>query len=79
MRPAHGRPLEAHEPADESVVARVGTVAVRVSEEAVEASFGGGERFDVQTETPKTWRADRDEKGLDGLDARGEISKTLFD
>jgi hypothetical protein len=61
MQPPHGRPLEAHEPADESVVARVRAVAVDVGEEAVQASFGRGEGLDAQTETSEAWGTDRDE------------------
>jgi hypothetical protein len=79
MRRAHDRSLEAHEPADESVVARVGTVAIRVSEKAVEASFRLSDGFNAQTKTPETRRADRDEQCLDGFDTRGEVLKTPFD
>ena len=61
MRPARVRPLEAHEPADESVVARVRAVAVGVGKEAVQASFGRGKGLDAQTETSEARRADRDE------------------
>ena len=54
-------------------------VAVLVSEKAVEASFRPGEGFDHQTELPEAWGANRNQKGLDGLDACGEVSKTSFD
>src|SRR5437763_1562663 len=75
-----GGALEADEPANERVVARVGRVTVLCAQHLVEAMLGRCERLPQREAEPaKPRRSDRDQQGLLRFDPALEISNATAD